>query len=107
MANTYNWDIRRLDAKINQDGLENVIYIIHYVYSAQDESGEYSSSIVGSLGINYDPDSEFIPYNELTKETVVSWLESGIDVNVMKSQLDNEISLKQNPTDTQLTPDWN
>ena len=27
MANTYNWKINRLDAKIHEDGLDNVIFV--------------------------------------------------------------------------------
>ena len=57
------------------------------------------------MGVEYDPDN-FIPYADLTKEDVVGWLEAGLDVDSMKSSLDNQIELKINPVDETLRPNW-
>jgi hypothetical protein len=58
------------------------------------------------MGVEYDPDN-FIPYADLTKEDVVAWLEAGLDVEAIKSNLDNQIELQINPVDETLRPDWN
>ena len=105
MANTYNWKINALDAKIHEGDNDNVIYTVHWSFIATDETGEYSASSIGTMGVEYDPDN-FIPYADLVKSDVVGWLESGLDVDSMKSSLDNQIELKINPVDETLRPDW-
>ena len=105
MANTYNWRINALDAKIHEGDNDNVIYTVHWSFMATDETGEYSASSIGTIGVEYDPDN-FIPYADLVKSDVVGWLEAGLDVDSMKSSLDNQIELKINPVDETLRPDW-
>ena len=105
MANTYNWKINALDAKIQEGDNSDVIYTVHWSYIASDESGEHTASSIGTMGVEYDPDN-FIPYADLTKDDVVSWLEAGLDVESMKENLDNQIELQINPVDETLRPDW-
>jgi hypothetical protein len=105
MANTYNWKINALDAKIQDGDNSDVIYTVHWSYIASDESGEYTASSIGTMGVEYDPDN-FIPYADLTKDDVVAWLEAGLDVEAMKSSLDNQIELQINPVDETLRPNW-
>ena len=61
---------------------------------------------IGTLGVQYNPENPFISYDDLTKEDVVGWLESGLDVDSMKENLDKQIELKKNPVDETLRPDW-
>jgi hypothetical protein len=105
MANTYNWRINALDAKIHEGDNDNVIYTVHWSYIAQDESGDHTASSIGTLGVTYDPDN-FIPYADLEKDDVVAWLEAGLDVEAMQESLDNQIELQINPVDETLRPDW-
>ncbi len=107
MANTYDWKINQLDAKIHQDNLENVIYIVHWSYLATDDSVEpITVNLSGAMGVEYNEGDPFIPYNELTKEIVVSWLENNLEVDALKLSLDKQIELKKNPVDEYLHPDW-
>ena len=105
MANTYNWKINALDAKITEGDNSDVIYTVHYSLIATDDTGEYTASSIGTLGVTYDPDN-FTPYADLTKDDVVGWLEADLDVETMKANLDNQIELKINPVDETLRPDW-
>ena len=105
MANTYNWKINALDAKIQEGDNSDVIYTVHWSYIASDESGEHTASSIGTLGVNYDPDN-FTPYADLEKSDVVGWLEAGLDVDAMQENLDNQIELLVNPVDEVLRPDW-
>jgi len=100
MANTYNWTINALDAKIsNEDGNENVVYTVHWGLIATDESGEHSASSIGTHGVEYDADN-FTPYADLTEEQVIGWLEAGLDVEAMKAGLDSQIEKLITPTET-------
>jgi hypothetical protein len=105
MANTYNWKINALDAKIQEGDNSNVIYTVHWSYIATDESGEYKVNSIGAIGVEYDPEN-FIPYADLTKDDVVSWLEEGLDVAAMQENLDKQIELEINPVNETLKPDW-
>ena len=94
MANTYNWRINALDAKIHENDLDNVIYTVHWSFIGQDDSEEpVSASSIGTLGVQYNPEEPFIQYDDLTKEDVVGWLEAGLDVETMKQNIDNQIEL--------------
>ena len=107
MANTYKWKINALDAKIQENDLENVIYTIHYTFIGQDDSEEPVQAItIGTLGVTYNPEDPFIEYADLTKDDVVGWLEDGLDVESMKENIDKQIELKKNPIDETLRPDW-
>ena len=107
MANTYNWKINALDAKIHENDLDNVIYTVHYTFIGQDDSEEpVMASSIGTLGVQYNPEEPFIQYDDLTKEDVVGWLEAGLDVEAMKQNIDNQIELKKNPVDETLRPNW-
>ena len=107
MANTYNWRINALDAKIHENDLDNVIYTVHWSFIGQDDSEEpVSASSIGTLSVQYTEENPFISYDDLTKEDVVGWLEDGLDVDSMKENLDKQIELKKNPVDETLRPDW-
>jgi hypothetical protein len=106
MANTYNWRINALDAKIHEGDNDNVIYTVHWSFMATDETGEYSASSIGTMGVEYNPEEPFIEYADLTKEDIVGWLEAGLDIDSMKQNLSDQISKLENPTDIVLRPSW-
>ena len=39
MAITYKWDIPQMNAHIQAEGEDNVIYTVHYRYTGSEESG--------------------------------------------------------------------
>ena len=107
MAITYTWTIVSLEAKAQQDNHENVIFNVHWRLDAYkiDNEIKYHASRYGVEHIEYDADN-FIPYADLTKENVVGWLEASLDVEQIKSNLNDNINLQINPVDVNLTPDW-
>jgi hypothetical protein len=108
MANTFSWIIPTLDAKIKEGDLQNVIYCVHWIYIAKDETDEsIMSQRIGVLNVKYNEGEPFIPYDELTKETVINWLELGLDVSALQDALNKDIELIKNPVDEHLHPDWN
>ena len=91
MANTYKWTIYALDAKVAvEDVNENVVYTVHWGYSATDETGEHVVNSIGAHPVEYDADN-FIAYADLTEADVIAWLEAGLDVESMKADLDAQI----------------
>tara|TARA_R100001163_G_scaffold65506_1_gene62972 strand:+ start:924 stop:1247 length:324 start_codon:yes stop_codon:yes gene_type:complete len=100
---SYIWQINALDARIKEDKHDNVIYNVHWSYSAN--KADYNANLIGTFSVEYDKDN-FIDYDKLKKSDVVSWLEAGLDVDSMKSNLSGQIELKKNPVDETLRPDW-
>ncbi len=79
----YNWNFDPLTCYTHQDGFTDVVMTVHWQYSAQsgslNDSGsfvpEYSAQIIGTQGFTFDPSSSvFIPFEDLTKDTVLGWM---------------------------------
>lgn len=102
---TYTWSILQFDCAPSENGLTNVVKVIHWGISGTDENG-----ITASLNISYplpSPSPEaFADYSTLTEETVISWLESNLDVGYIKTKLANEIVSQYNPPITSLPFPW-
>ena len=96
--NTYNWVIEALDCKVNEGNLQDVVYTVHCRYRATDENG-ITAETYGAQAVLPPSEEDFTPYNELTKEQVVGWLEASMDVSSMDLYLDNQIELIVNPVD--------
>ena len=96
MANTYNWKINALDAKVSVGDNENVVYTVHWGLIATSENEEHTVSNIGTHGVEYDADN-FVPYEDLTEEIVIGWLEEGLDVDSMKEGLDSILAEKITP----------
>ena len=100
---SYKWVINALDAKLKEEDHDNVIYNVHWGYYA--DKGDISVSMIGTYGVVYDKDN-FIEYDDLKKSDVTKWLEAGLDVDSMKTNLSGQIDKLENPVDVVLRPDW-
>jgi hypothetical protein len=102
---TYTWSISKLDCAPSENGLTNIVKIIHWSFTGQDENG-ISASMSNSYPLPSPSPEGFTDYSTLTKETVISWLESNLDVGYIKSILSNEIASQYNPPITSLPLPW-
>jgi hypothetical protein len=101
----YTWSISKLDCAPSENGLTDVVKIIHWSFTGQDENG-ISASMSNSYPLPSPSPEGFTDYSTLTKETVISWLESNLDVGYIKSILSNEIASQYNPPITSLPLPW-
>ena len=102
---TYTWSISKLDCAPSENGLTNIVKIIYWTLTGVDENG-ISSSMSNSYPLSTPSPEGFADYSTLTQETVIGWLESGLDVGYIKSRLSNEISSQYNPPITSLPLPW-
>jgi hypothetical protein len=102
---TYTWDIFRLDCAPSENGLTNVVKTIHWILQAKDENG-ITSSFSNSYPLPSPSPEEFADYSTLTKETVIGWLESNLDMSYLQTRLTTEIELQYNPPITPLPLPW-
>ena len=102
---TYTWSIFGLDCAPAENGLTNIVKVIHWGLTAADENG-ISASMSNSYPLPSPSSDAFTDYSTLTEEIVMSWLENNLDVGYLHTYLANEIASKYNPPITPLPLPW-
>lgn len=86
----FTWSVVQMD-RLTSDGF---VVTVHYTVNAVD--GEYTASTYGTVG--YTQESEdFTPYDELTQEQVVSWVQTSLGKTTVEESLANQIEAQKNP----------
>jgi hypothetical protein len=100
----YNWIFNEESFQCAKalDGLTNVIECIHWQYEATD--GNISGIIVGCNGFSAPTSEDFIPYEELTKEQIISWLEEANDVEQLQESAEHEYNQIKNAGNQEILP---
>jgi hypothetical protein len=110
MAITYKWDIPQMNAHIQAEGEDNVIYTVHWIYTGSEESeGEtYSSTQIGTQSYTYVAGTPFVPYEntEAFEAIVIGWLEESLDVDAMKANIAATIAVEIAPVNEDLYFTW-
>ena len=106
MANTYTWDCKTVDVYPTHDSHSDVVYNVHWRLNAESdqqdaEGNNYSASVYGTQTVNADDITNFIPFADLTNDTVTGWVTTDMgddEVANLKSGLDSNIDGQINPT---------
>ncbi len=110
MAVIYKWDIPTMNAHIQADGQDNVIYTVHYRYTGSEESGgvTYSSIIAGTQSYTYVAGEPFTPYadTEEFEAIVIGWLEGSLDVPAIQASIAASIQSQITPVNEDLYFTW-
>jgi hypothetical protein len=110
MAITYKWDIPQMNAHIQSEGEDNVIYTVHYRYTGSEESGgkTYSSTQIGTQSYTYVAGEAFVPYEdtEAFEAVVIEWLEGSLDVSAMQASIAAIIAIEIAPVNEDLYFTW-
>ena len=110
MAITYKWDIPQMNAHIQAEGEDNVIYTVHYRYTGSEESGgvTYSSTNIGTQSYTYVAGESFTPYEdtEAFEAVVIGWLEDSLDVASMQDSIAENIQSQKTPVNEDLYFTW-
>ena len=94
----YSYNIYSLDSYPNYDSYQEVVFRV--VYQLVATSGSYSATNTTDQNVEYQPGTPFVPYDSLTKETVVGWIEYALGAQAledMKKQLKRNIEQQMNP----------
>ena len=111
MAVNYFWTINPLEAYPTASGESDVVFTAHWQLHATEEANgtTYAAQSIGTQGLTYQSGSPFIPFNELTLETVQGWVENAMgeeQVNSMKAGLASNIANQINPPSVTLQSPW-
>lgn len=99
-----------MNAHIQADGQDNVIYTVHYRYTGSEESGgqTYSSTNIGTQSYAYVAGEPFTPYEntEAFEALVIGWLEGSLDVDQMQASIAADIESQIIPVNEDLYFTW-
>lgn len=98
MANTYNLNILKLEVKVLENELQDVVYIAYFKYTATSDDEMYTESCSGVAQIPAPDPNNFIPFEDLTEQDVKNWVYEIVNFENFKESLDGIISNKQHPT---------
>lgn len=97
MSKTYTWKI--IDSAIipNKDGMENIVYKVHYLKRVVEEINgkKYEADFIGEAKMPAPELSSFTPISEVTEEIVSGWLESLLNQDFINSRLDGMLAFKK------------
>ena len=99
-----NWTISSVKAKVEQDGLQNVIHTIHWRLGKQD--GEHYADVYGSKSLAAPSEDNFIPSEDVTLDMVKKWLEASFEaeeLDALEANLTAQLDAKINPTEVELS----
>ena len=110
MAITYKWSINQMNAHIEAEGEQTVIFTVHWTYYGSKEvSGKtYSASSIGAQSFIYVKGEPFVPYadTEAFENIVIGWLEDALDVASMAKSIEDNIKLQITPVNEDLYFTW-
>lgn len=101
----YKWNVGPFECTLNQDGLEKIVTAVHWRLRGTDEE-EVWAETYGIQPIGEPNPEAFTPFLELSQEQVVGWLETLIDVDVMKGKINSEITTLKTPATATLPAPW-
>ena len=105
--NTYDWTPERLDAYPQKDGFNDVVFVVYWRVTASD--GEHEATVSGSQMVELDPEGDFTPYNQLTKDQVLSWVQSSMGqgkIAEIEGYLDQQIANQITPPEASPALPW-
>ena len=89
---TYLWTISQMD-RLTSDGF---VVVVHYNISATE--GELSASTYGTTSYTQAEGASFVPYEQLTQETVVGWVQEALGKDVVEALLQSQLDALKAPT---------
>lgn len=85
----YKWIISGLETSPQEGSLTDVVKTIHWRLKADQEGS--SVDVYDSLNMNTVDEENFVAFEDLTEEQVISWLESSLDVESLKQNLQQQL----------------
>lgn len=98
MTVAFAWKIERLECRPRVGGLENVVGRVHWRLFGHE--GGIQESIYGLAEIEVDEDAAFTPFDRLTEEAVVAWVQDKLGTQAVdgyKTSLAQAVDARLDP----------
>ena len=108
MALETKWLISQMDTAPSEDGLTDVVKVVHWRYQAEQVDGDktWFAETYGASSVGQPNPQNFVPYEDVTEAEVISWLEEILPVDAMQASLEANIALQINPVEITLPLPW-
>lgn len=107
---TFTWVISNLERDLIGD-LAGGVIVAHWRVTAEqtegtgDDAVTYNASSYGTCGFTPDPTApEYIPYNDLTEQVVIGWVQADVDQDAIEASLQANIDGQITPATATGTP---
>ena len=108
---TYSWNCKTVDAFVEQEGKEDVVYNVHWIVTGisdtlDPQGNPYSATNIGTQTIDTSDITDFIPFDQVTNEEVVAWTKGAMgeeQVASIEASIESHINSLITPTTVTLT----
>lgn len=101
----YNYEILRLNVAPHKNGMDNVVVSVNWRYQITENSHYADIYCVTDIPSEVDPGS-FIAYDNLTDETIFSWVSNAENLNELQAELQAELEKAKTPVQVEKLPPW-
>ena len=101
---TYDWNCKTVDVHPQEEGKTNVVYNVHWIVTGNKE--DYSVNNIGTQIVTLDPETPFVPFEDLTNDIIVGWTKEEMgeeQVKAIEDSIASQIEEKENPTSVTVT----
>ena len=88
---TYIWVIEQMN-RLTSDG-----FVVNAAWRCNTTDGEFYATNYGTCGWTQQPGEQYIPYEDLTQEQVISWVQDTVGKDTIESGLNAQIEAQKNP----------
>lgn len=88
---TFNWQIVNME-RLTSDGF---VVTVHYNVSASEEANNVST--YGTTSYTQTEGASYIPYENLTQEVVVGWVQEALGKDVVEASLQSQLDALKTP----------
>ena len=108
---TYNWNCKTVDAYPQDGEYTDLVYNVHWIVTGVSDELDpqgvaYSATSIGTQTLDVSDVTDFIPFEDLTNEQVVTWTKGAMgeeQVASIEASIQSQIDALITPTTVTLT----
>ena len=102
---TFNWVVTALNCLPNAPEGQDYVIVVHWTCNGTD--GTYNASVYSTCSLPVGQGTSFIPYQDLTLETVLGWIwANGVDKDSAEAAVAQQIQNQITPPITTPVLPW-
>lgn len=102
MALVFTLTIPHMAVSPNKNGFTNCVESVHWRMTAED--GPHLAFRTGAVALDPPFFETFIPFEQLTREKVMEWIQPTLDANNVEQELEEEIARMKAPQVVVMAP---
>ena len=87
----FTWNVVQMD----RQSATGFVTTVHYTVSAQED--DLNALTYGTVSYSQAEDQEIIPFDDLTKEDVIAWVQDSLGQETVEDSLTAQIEAQKNP----------